>query len=500
MDSHDGYVDQATTQSGASQWDTARKITRFEEIADSIFQMIEVLAPIIAKLLVLIAFPSLYIYRRRETYWRRLTPGYWPALYLLYPAAIVGPVVVFAPDLAERVKPRYARYAVWTAGALGLLAAVVVVDRLPVGRIPGRGMFDWFGSDEEFEIPVDEIYRSSAGAGDVVKLIVMHVLILGQTGRGKSSLLKVLLDQIDIEEIVGFCYDYDGEYQQIFEEWGIEHTVIGPNEYETIPDLLAGLNPETDLGLIARSLVAANDVDGGEFEAGARTVIEGGLRLIHRQRREANHHVGNAAIKRFFSRDPEPIYEDLVDAGLEEYGAPLRDAEAGRSPHHSVLMQAITNGLQGSFKEDGSLSIPAFAAESGGIVVFDPGYADTDAVGGAFRLLLDLSIREAMKYEEVQTYFFLDEFDTLPGSSWFTELLSRGRSNECTAIAGVQSVSQLEMNFGKNAAWSVINNFTQSVSFAPGSRGEPSIPGRGSSPITSAATPLTSHAERNPSG
>ena len=131
-------------------------------------------------------------------------------------------------------------------------------------------------------------------------------------------------------------------------------------------------------------------------------------------------------------------------------------------------MQAMTNGLQGSFKEDGSFSIPAFAAESGGIVVFDPGHADTEAVGGALRLLLDLSIREAMKYEEVQTYFFLDEFDTLPGSSWFTELLSRGRSNECTAIAGVESVSQLEMNFGKDAAWSVINNFTQSVSFAPG--------------------------------
>ena len=89
-------------------------------------------------------------------------------------------------------------------------------------------------------------------------------------------------------------------------------------------------------------------------------------------------------------------------------------------------------------------------------------------VGGVFRLLLDLSMREAVKYEDVQTYFFLNEFDTLPGSSWFTELLSRGRSNECTAIAGVQSVTQLKKNFGKNAAWSVINNFTQSVSFAPG--------------------------------
>ena len=132
------------------------------------------------------------------------------------------------------------------------------------------------------------------------------------------------------------------------------------------------------------------------------------------------------------------------------------------------LIQAMTNGLQGSFKKDGSLSIPAFAPESGGIDVFDPAHTDTDAVGGAFRLLLNLSIREAMKYGEVQTYFFLDEFDTLPGSSWFTELLSRGRSNECTVIAGVQSVTQLEMNFGKNAAWSVINNFTQSVSFAPG--------------------------------
>ena len=61
---------------------------------------------------------------------------------------------------------------------------------------------------------------------------------------------------------------------------------------------------ETDLGLIARSLVAANDVNGGDFETGARAVIEGGLRLIHRQRREGDHHVGNAAIKRFFSRDP----------------------------------------------------------------------------------------------------------------------------------------------------------------------------------------------------
>jgi hypothetical protein len=35
---------------------------------------------------------------------------------------------------------------------------------------------------------------------------------------------------------------------------------------------------------------------------------------------------------------------------------------------------------------------------------------------------------------------------------------------------------------------------------SPGSRGEPSIPGKGSSPITSAATSLTSHAERDPSG
>lgn len=30
MDSHDGCVEHATTQSGASQWDTARKIARFE--------------------------------------------------------------------------------------------------------------------------------------------------------------------------------------------------------------------------------------------------------------------------------------------------------------------------------------------------------------------------------------------------------------------------------------------------------------------------------------
>lgn len=438
-----------------------------EELGEFVSNIIETLAIVVAKILAVVAFPSLYIYRRRETDWRRLTAGYWPALYLLYPVVIVGVLWTLYPSVVEGIERRDVRIIFGVTAVSGLLAVVVVVDRLPVGRIPGRGVFDRTG-DDEFEIPVDEIYRSSDGAGDVVRLSLMHILLLGQTGRGKSSAMKILLDQIPIEEIVGFCYDYDGEYQEIFEEWGIEYTVIGPGEYEVIPDLLAGLDPETDLGLLARSLVAAKDVDGGDFEGGARTVIEGGLRLIHQQRREADHHVGNAAIARFFGRDPQPIYEDLVDAGLEQYGAPLRDAEAGQSPHHSVVTQAVTNGLRGSFEEDGSFSIPAFAGESGGIVVFDPGHSDTDAVGGAFRLLLDLSIREAMKYDEIQTYFFLDEFDTLPGSSWFTELLARGRSHECTAIAGVQSVSQMELNFGEKSAWSVINNFTQSIGFAPG--------------------------------
>ena len=138
---------------------------------------------------------------------------------------------------------------------------------------------------------------------------------------------------------------------------------------------------------------------------------------------------------------------------------------------YAYLSAMRSRSLISSFRykqSAGEFSMRKLIREKGGKVVFlefDINYAET--LECIYSLFYDLAIKEALSLsdEGSNTYFICDEMNLIPHVTRFEELLNFGRSKGCKTLIGLQSISQLNKNYGEDEANSILAGFLTGIFF-----------------------------------
>lgn len=306
-----------------------------------------------------------------------------------------------------------------------------------------------------------------------------HCGFIGQSGRGKTTAMLAYLRQKDIDDGSAIlCYDPDYAFEQFLRAMGYETVVFEPRDPEVIPKLISTTRHPDDIDVMAEALVSGTSREDNDFAPGAKTVISGVLRMLYA---DFGENVANNMIYDFFDfatdEDNEDdngideIYNSLMDSGYGRYAFPIRDSEAGQSPHMSTVTSAIDKGLRAELGQNpGNFDISEWVRNPGGTAfIIRPGIDSIAGCGPSLRLIIDLAMQEAMRCDDASCHFLADEVDTLPGSSVVPNVAARGRSNDCYAVIGVQTVKQMEDNFGEGNSEQILSNLGNYLMFNPGS-------------------------------
>lgn len=114
----------------------------------------------------------------------------------------------------------------------------------------------------------------------------------------------------------------------------------------------------------------------------------------------------------------------------------------------------------------GDFSIRRLIREKGRKIIFleyDINYSEI--LSNVYSLFFDLAIKEALSCGRGNTYFICDELNLIPHVSRFEELLNFGRARGCKTLAGLQSVSQLNKNYGEDEADAILAGFLTAICF-----------------------------------
>jgi hypothetical protein len=331
------------------------------------------------------------------------------------------------------------------------------------------------------------------------------ILVLGETGSGKTEAIKLLADQFPEQKnapVVAF--DYKNDYKLFFgnddptsgaiTDGGAVETQAGeppaPDENEDLIiislegstqtwNLFEEVEDESDFEEIGRALFAEEEREATNpfFPKAARQVFVATLKYLYRW--------GNAS-----EDNPDPSNELLVttfeDRGVEElykilknneHSDGLSGAAANISPDaprqatgvYGHLQTLVSEVFKRDFAEAGEFSIKEYMKNPDGrTLILDFPIDRGESVKPIFRFYIDWAIRYGLDDTDQEAFFILDEFQTIPGLERVERLVNAGRARDAYGILGLQSKTQLHDTYGKAEGEAILSGLAQEVLLRPG--------------------------------
>ncbi|MFC7198437.1 type IV secretory system conjugative DNA transfer family protein [Halospeciosus flavus] len=294
------------------------------------------------------------------------------------------------------------------------------------------------------------------------------ILVLGETGAGKTETIKLFTHQMQAGTDDPFVvFDYKGEYQESFEHDHDHENLIYLSSTDATEywNLFAEIEREADIDEIGRALFP--HTDGSEFFSQAgRQLFVAVVTYLHREAQASDTTPTNADLVAFVqSTDKQEMHERLTDHSDLTAAASAIDPDSERQAAgvYANFQQVIADLFRGDFAEAGEFSIREYMDDpQGRTLLLDFPITEGDAVQPAFRFFIDWAARFALANEQ-DTYFVLDEFARLPGLRKIGDLINAGRGRNTQLLLGVQSVAQLHDTYGKDRANALLSGLVQSV-------------------------------------
>lgn len=294
------------------------------------------------------------------------------------------------------------------------------------------------------------------------------ILVLGETGAGKTETIKLLTHQMQAGTDDPFVvFDYKGEYQESFEHDHDHENLIYLSSTDATEywNLFAEIEREADIDEIGRALFP--HTDGSEFFSQAgRQLFVAVVTYLHREAQASDTTPTNADLVAFVqSTDKQEMHERLTDHSDLTAAASAIDPDSERQAAgvYANFQQVIADLFRGDFAEAGEFSIREYMDDpQGRTLLLDFPITEGDAVQPAFRFFIDWAARFALASDQ-DTYFVLDEFARLPGLRKIGDLINAGRGRNTQLLLGVQSVAQLHDTYGKDRANALLSGLVQSV-------------------------------------
>lgn len=334
--------------------------------------------------------------------------------------------------------------------------------------------------DSSYTIPMDEIDEdwSPRDVGEdpinFPKPIVpieseRSVGVVGETGSGKSELIKLLVAQMDAaEHEPRIVYDHKDDYKETMPSG--EYIVLSSHGSSVHWNLFRELEREEDADELARLLFgeAARDEF---FDNAARQLFACTLKYIHRKANEAGATPDHTDLLDFVnSHDKDEMRKALSE--YDDLGATVGDILSDESAKMSTSViatyrQRITDFFAGDLAQPGNFSIREYLDNpQGKTLVLDRPSRSAESVGPMLQLAIDWSYTLAQGRPE-RTYYVLDEFPQLPALKKIDQILSVGRGQNIQAVVGIQSVNQLYDTYGREGGKKLLGGMPTQVLLRP---------------------------------
>ncbi len=346
-------------------------------------------------------------------------------------------------------------------------------------------------------------------------ILSKHVLILGGIGMGKTNTFLSMTSQLSQnckEDDVMVIFDTKGDFYKNFGSKNNKKDVFisnacltdinGEEKYSSESEIW-NIFKELDTEKLAETtqeisgMIFADLMKNSSqpfFPMAARAIFTSVLRNMSRNADLFNQELSNKLLKEFFdgkdvwkkkegfgkfdvrktsalSNIIELLSIDDKEKGVLNYLSPDGKMESNGQTQGVIaeLRLVIDQLFVGVFAKYGTFSIKEAVRERKGKKI----YIQYDITEGStltpiYSLMVDLAIKEALESRngnKGNAYFIVDEFKLLPNLKHLDDAVNFGRSIGVKFIIGVQNVSQIIENYGRDQAMNILSGFSTVIAY-----------------------------------
>lgn len=352
----------------------------------------------------------------------------------------------------------------------------------------------------EFEPVIDFRQPDGTGFGLNLKQLSRGLLLCGETGCGKTSVINYCTEsifKIMNEHDICIILDVKGEFaQRFFDPNNDKHLIFcgtGPyarysSAWNIYGEVYAAAFAESQEADISDSLLdtyaydIAKDVFYGRAGTSQPFFCEAGQTLFaavltdHIQNAKNTKDYGmlnNAELVNFFRNATPQSYASLI-ARYPQLKNYLGEKENNQSLGVlGTVASAVNNSFVGPFgmgigpRE--SFTITDLMEKRGGKILFvEMDLALAESLAPMYRLLFDYMLKSVLSMRnkgEGNVWLLFDELSTLPELHSLPTAMNLARAKGLKCIAALQSVSQLQTKYSEADATSLLEGFTNIIAF-----------------------------------
>lgn len=300
-----------------------------------------------------------------------------------------------------------------------------------------------------------------------VEYETQHLLVIGKTGMGKTTLISQQLQTVRDEKLKTIIYDYKGDYIRRFFD-PEKDKLLNPLDKRSAPwNIFNDIETELDAVTFATSLIPPSNITSSEryWLDGARTVFLAILRSCIKDKETTN-----AAIWKRLSMPVSELHSYLL-AHNENAACTFIDPEAKSQAAGIVsTLMDFTQIFEKMQHINGNFSLKKWLLnedETG--CLFVVGHEQVkDLLRPILSLSVDFLTRSVLSLSDDlnrRVFFFVDELGTLQYLPSLIDFLTEARSKGGCLIAGTQDLGRLRKIYGKDILDTLLVNFTNLLSF-----------------------------------
>ncbi len=295
---------------------------------------------------------------------------------------------------------------------------------------------------------------------------VLHTLVIGSPGTGKTNLFLQLIEQLLQRNHPLIVHDFKGDYVSYFFKEGRDE-LFNPFDVRGVRwNLFNEIQTPMDIDSIAVSLLPTPP-SGDPYWVNAAREVFAGILLYLLKTKQGN----NEQIYRMITSGCETIKVCLeqtpgAEAGLAHI---MHPGQKQSDSVLSVMMEklAFFKYLKNS---DGDFSISNWFQQQGGRILFLSNQTIyQDSLKPILTLFFDLMGRKLLSLGESKdrrVFLFLDELGQLNKVSMIERLLTQSRSKGGSVFVGIQDLGQLDRIYGAAGRKTIVNSCGNSAIFA----------------------------------
>lgn len=285
-----------------------------------------------------------------------------------------------------------------------------------------------------------------------------HILIAGQTGSGKSTVLIQHLAAIQKAKRRAIANDFKGELVERFYR-PEKDLILNPIDARGVGwTLFNELKSKPDLTAITGSLIPPAKGEDRFWSAAAQDVLRGVMAYCYENNKRTNAELWKALTS--------PLNEITEMCRVTESGHAgytyIQDASSKQAAGVIAVLMSYVSWLEFAF--DGPFSLRQWAEESGDKMIF---ITNTDEVSNIMRpylsLFADLAGKRFLTLPDTtdsmkNIYLILDELGNMQRLPSVKRLLTAGRSKGIVVEVGIPDFTSIESVYGREDAHTIINS------------------------------------------